>query len=377
MKILSIELENFRNYQNQKIFFNEDKNLIIGKNAQGKTNLLEAIYLLCLTKSFRTEFEKEAISFSNETFIIKGKFELDSGVIKRVVLLYSKNEGRQLSVNRKRITRVSEFIGSLPVVISSPEEYNLTIGPPTARRRFIDILISQINKRYISVLIEYQKVLKNRNALLFNWKQAGKRDTAVFEVWNDRLISLGSEIIGIRGQFSKHLSDKLKKIYLTLISNNEELEFYYQPNVDVGQSENIEEKFRSRLEQVFGREQQRGITLIGPHRDDFVFKINRNDIKKYGSRGQHKTVLIALAIAECQLIEERSNEKPIILIDDLFSELDGEREQKIIHSIEKLGQIFITATDLRTQKPANFSDRYISINEGIAEEKYFSPDNDL
>lgn len=368
MKINSIELNDFRNYEKQKISFNAVKNIIVGKNAQGKTNLLEAIYLLCLSKSFRTSYEKEAIKFASDQFILKGEFELDSGITKKVVLLCSQNNGKQLSVNRKRINRVSEFIGSLPIVISSPEEYNLTNGPPAERRKFVDILLSQINRKYINHLMEYQKIIKHKNALLLKWKQTGKRDKTVIDAWNDRLIIIGSKIIEIRNQFSKLLSDKLAKIYSALILNNETLAFFYQPNIEVKNSDNIEEKFADKLNQICSKEFQRGISLIGPHRDDFVFRINDSDIKKFGSRGQHKTVLISLAIAEYQLIEELTQEKPIILIDDLYSELDREREEKIIAAVEKMGQIFITATEAHKNSHKNFPNEYFIINEGKAQE---------
>jgi len=369
MKIKSIELTNFRNYQNEKVIFGSEKNFFLGRNAQGKTNLLEAIFLLCLSKSFRTAHEKEAISFSQDQFIIKGEFESDSGINRKVVFLCSKNSGKELSVNRKRINRISEFIGNIPVIISSPDEYSLTTGPPTGRRRFIDILLSQIDKKYIHILLEYQRIIKQKNKILQNWKLTGKKNFELIDPWNEQLVKVGSKIIELRNKFSIQLSEKLKKIHSDFVINDEKLEFSYRPNLDYPELENISLFFNNKLKQSFTSELQRGISLVGPHRDDFIFKINKKNLKKFGSRGQHKTVLISLAIAEYQIIEELAAEKPIVLIDDLYSELDQTREKKIIQALEKMGQIFISSTELNDNYIAGSPNKYFNIQNGSANEQ--------
>jgi len=369
MKLISIELNDFRNYQHEKINFGPHKNLFIGNNAQGKTNLLEAIYLICLSKSFRTAHEKEAIQFTKKQFVIRGEFELDNGNPRKVVLVCSRDKGKELSVNRKRITRVSEFIGTLPVIISSPEDYDLTIGPPPKRRRFVDILLSQINKKYIHLIIEYQRILKQKNAILLKWKLNGKGNDKILNPWNEQLIDTGSKIIEFRHQFSEQLSKKLEKIYLQLISDKEKLHFFYQPNLCYQNLSDIKTQFEDKLYQIYGKEIQRGVSLIGPHRDDYLFKINGKDVKKFGSRGQHKSVLIALAITEYHLIKNISRESPIILIDDLYSELDSEREYKIVDSLEALGQIFITATEIRHEDNNSLKVKKFFIENGIVREE--------
>ncbi len=347
MKILSLELTNFRNYEQQTVQFEKKRNFFIGKNAQGKTNLLEAIYLLCLTKSFRTRHDKEAISFSQHQFILKGNFELENGSSKKIVLTCSRTEGKQLSVNRKRVTRISDFIGELPVVISSPDEYEITIGPPPERRKFFDILISQIDRRYLHYLMEYYRVIKQKSSILQQWKQTRQIDQKIIDPWNDRLAEIGAKIIQRRHNFSNELSQHLNQIYASLTHSSEKLEISYQSNLAYQELDDIQTFFRQELSQSLTREIQRGLCLIGPHRDDFVFKINDKELKKYGSRGQHKTVLIALALAQFDLIFSLKQEKPIILIDDLFSELDNEREELILKKLKEKGQIFLTGTGIR------------------------------
>ncbi|HDQ00702.1 MAG TPA: DNA replication/repair protein RecF [bacterium] len=367
MKLISIELSDFRNYDKQEIIFSPNKNFIIGKNAQGKTNLLESIYLLCLSKSFRTSKEKEAIAFSKEQFIIKGVFELDIGIHQKVVLICSKSNGKQISVNRKSVSRMADFIGSLPVVISSPEEYELTNGPPPHRRRLVDILLSQINKRYIHSLIEYQRIIKQKSAILQKGKLHGKINIKEIEPWNERLIEVGAKIIEQRDIFSKELSTILTSVYSNLIINGEKLEFYYQPDLEYENIDDIKEKIATKLNQLLKKEQQRGICLVGPHRDDYIFKINGKNLKKFGSRGQHKTVLISLAIAEYQLIKNILNTEPILLIDDLYSELDSDREQKITQTIDQLGQVFITSTVANQQNMSDNKNICFTVNNGIVQ----------
>jgi DNA replication and repair protein RecF len=349
MKLISLEMTDFRNYGQTHINFDFHKNFIVGNNAQGKSNILEAIYLSCLSKSFRTSREKEAIAFSKQNFLIKAEFKFDNENKQKVILLCSHNNGKEISINRKRISRISEFIGNFPVVLSSPDEYNLTTGPPPERRKFIDILLSQISKKYIHFLIEYFRILKQKNAILLNWKLTGKQNQTELEPWNERLVQIGSKIIDFRNKFLQQLSINIRDIYSKLVLNDEQLDFTYQPNVEFNSSEEIEQCFATKLLQISNKELQRGTSLAGPHRDDFIFKINGHDLKKFGSRGQHKTVLISLAAAEYELIKNLTEETPILLIDDLYSELDKNRENNILNLIEGFGQVFITSTEIHNQ----------------------------
>jgi DNA replication and repair protein RecF len=365
MKLNSLELSDFRNYSNLNIEFGAQKNFLIGNNAQGKTNLLEAIYLLCISKSFRTRFEKEAIQFSKQSFIIKGDFFIDDGNLHKLIFQCSSDKGKEISLDRKRLNKSSELIGRFPIVISSPDEYSLTLGPPQERRRFVDILLSQIHKKYFFNLQEYHRTLQQRNVLLNEWRRADRKKLALIDPWNQQLIEAGSQIIQYRVHFSKLLSEQVGKIYSDLVVNNEDLSFDYKPNISFNNIEDIKLSFEKRVTQLIDKEIYLGTSLSGPHRDDFIFKINNQEIKKYGSRGQHKTVLLSLAFAEFDLIKEHRKEIPIILIDDLYSEIDRDRERKIAEKLDSMGQVFITSTDNRNEGFSNAIDRSFLIDDGI------------
>ena len=364
MIINSIELNDFRNYENVSIEFGERKNFLIGNNAQGKTNILEAIYLLCLSRSFRTNYEKETIRFSTPHCTVKGVFNLDSGNVQTIIFHCSHEKGKQITVNRKRLNRASELIGNFPVVLSSPDEYVLTVGPPSGRRKFVDILLSQIYKKYFSYLQDYHRVVQQRNTILSNWKISGVKNHSIIDPWDQRLVEIGSKIIEYRNQFTISFSEILKNIYSELVINKEELTLNYKPNI-FSNINDIQTFFLDRLKQTRQKEMQRGTSLTGPHRDDFIFNIDGQELRKFGSRGQHKTVLISLAIAQFILIKEKTGEVPIILIDDLYSEIDSERETKIIESLDKMGQVFITSTESHNKmNMKNSSDRYYLIEDG-------------
>jgi len=344
MVLKQLELLNFRNFEHVVVAFGDFKNFLIGKNAQGKTNILEAIYILCLSKSFRTNIDQEAIRFSEDHYIIKGNFETDSGNRKEIAITYSIKHGKIIVINHKRLHSTSELIGDFPVVLSSPDEYIITSGPPINRRKFIDILLSQLNKQYFLNLIDYNRILQQRNKVLLSWKTANHIAPSIIEPWNENLIRSGSKIIEYRHHFSLLFSDRLTRIYSDLSDEDEKLTFEYKTNIMGENEKEINNCFREKLAEVCYQEQKRGISLIGPHRDDFEIKINGKDVRKYGSRGQHKTVLIALALAQFQILKEKLGETPLMLIDDLYSEIDDHRRNRILDSLAEIKQVFITAT---------------------------------
>jgi len=365
MILISLELTDFRNYDNLSIEFGDKKNFLIGNNAQGKTNILEAIYLLCLSRSFRTNYEKDAIRFSAPHYTIKGIFKLNTGNVHTIIFHCSQEKGKQITINRKRLSRASELIGNFPVVLSSPDEYVLTVGPPPGRRKFVDILLSQIYKKYFSYLQDYHRIVQQRNTILSNWKISGVKSASIIDPWDQRLVEIGSKIIEYRNQFTVSFSDILKNIYSGLVIKREELTLSYRPNIFSNNTDAIQTFFLDRLKQTRQKEIQRGTSLTGPHRDDFVFNINGQELRKFGSRGQHKTVLLSLAIAQFDLIKEKTQEVPVILIDDLYSEIDSEREVKIIESLNKMGQVFITTTQSHNKMNIKSnSDSYYLIEDG-------------
>ncbi|MBN1154474.1 DNA replication/repair protein RecF [candidate division KSB1 bacterium] len=344
MILSSVELNNFRNYEREIFEFDSSRNVILGKNAQGKSNLLEAIYLLCLTRSFRTRKERETIKFNKTFASIAGKFVLDNGQEKNIVYYFTPDKGKQVSVNRKRVEKLSEIIGNFPVVISSPEAYNLTSGAPADRRKFLDILLSQISNQYILNLQEYNKIIKQRNAILNKYSHNRSKIISLIQPWDEYLIEKGSWLIRFRDSFLKTFNVKLRDVHSMISVPDETIKLTYQSTVDFENSDDVKPNFRKKLEAMKKIEIEQGNTIIGPHRDDILFFINDKELRKYGSRGQHKTVLIAIMISEFQLIIEKIHETPIILIDDLFSEIDHTREDKILSYILDLGQNFISTT---------------------------------
>ena len=319
MILSTLELDFFRNYLHESVHFNSKRNIISGKNAHGKTNLLEAIYLLCISRSFRTRHERETINFNDNFCTVRGEFCLDNGSIKKVVFNFTRDEGKKVTIDRKKVNKLSNYIGQFPIVLSSPEEYNLTSGPPSERRRFINILLSQISIKYIHNLQDYYRTVKQRNRILSDRKLSNYQLQKTLESWDESLIVKGSYVILERLLFTEKFNDLLKDVYSKLTESNEVLEFKYNYNVNKFSLVEINEQYRKKLNSVKKAEFKQGVTLIGPHRDDFYFLINGKDLRKFGSRGQHKTVLIALTIAEFKLIKEEINETPIIIVDDLFS----------------------------------------------------------
>jgi DNA replication and repair protein RecF len=366
MQLLSIELNNIRNYNQCSISFNKNQNIISGNNAQGKSNLLEAIYLLCISRSFRTHYEKEIIQFQKNFCTIIGKFSLDNGFIKTVCYAYSNEEGKNIAVDRKRVNKLSEHIGQFPIVLSSPEEYNLTSGPPAERRKYIDIVLSQIRLKYLHYLQDYQRILKQRNTLLADWKN---NIESVLEPWDEELTHIGSQIIVERFNFLERFTILVKEAYKKLTQLDENIDIVYQSICKPSELVTINYLFKKKLHELKRLEQVRKTTLIGPHRDDFIFYINGKELRKYGSRGQHKTFLIALMVAEYQIIKEAIAETPIIIIDDLFSEIDSIREKQIMNHLLGLGQKFITTTyDLNTLKREPFANTdYFQVKNGTIE----------
>lgn len=363
MKLASLELTDFRNYRSAWIDCAPGMNFIIGRNAQGKSNLLEAIYLLCFSKSFRTRHDKEAITFQQPFFLIKGNFESEHGNIRRLVFKCDHRSGKEILIDRKRIQKTSELLGKFPVVISSPDEYAVTVGPPPERRKLVDILLSQLHQKYFSSLQEYHRILQQRNAILSSWKSSGAITAAVLEPWNQRLLEIGAQIMRYRFEFSDQFLDLLGQIYAKLIQSEEKLIFRYKSNVEFDRIDEVMARFEQSIEQSLKAELRSGISLVGPHRDDFIFEINGNELKKYGSRGQHKTVLIALAIAEAQMLQAQLGEQPIVLIDDLFSEIDNDRAVKIIDHLRQAGQVFITATQIPVMIAATQT-KYFKVENG-------------
>ncbi len=342
MYLKKLELLNFRNYEKAKLEFNPGCNIFYGDNAQGKTNIIEAIFLLCFSKGFRTQSEREIIQFNKAFARIEGHFVFDRHIEQKVIFLYSESEGKSIYLEEKKITRYSVLIGKFPVVLLSPDDYNIISGGPDGRRRLFDMLLSQEDATYLNTLQQYNRILKQRNKILLDFIRQKQYNAAILEPWNKNLIEYGSFVIKFRQAFVSEFCPLLARIYKELNFANESIDFSYRPSIPFQDEKDIQTIFTSILNHNLKYELKRGITLKGPHRDDYDFKIDNNALKTYGSRGQHKSLLVALKLAEFYYLKKKREETPIILLDDLFSDLDRNRERTILAILQNTGQTFVT-----------------------------------
>lgn len=337
MIVKKLELKNYRNYTDETFNFHEGTNIIYGDNAQGKTNALEALYVFALGKSFRTPQDKELIKFGGIFTKISLTYQdrIRENVIEITVL---KDRKKQIKVNGAVIRKLSELIGRINIVLFSPSELNLVKGGPQLRRRFLDIAISQLRPAYYHLLDRYAKTLEQRNSLLKKIKYNNFSADTLF-VWNEKLAQYGAEIIKYRLKYAEEISNFAKKIHYEIC--NDDFEVLYKPRCKT------KEELMQRLSEDYLKEVEQGFTLFGPHRDDILLNISGSDAKSYGSQGQQRTAVLALKLAQAELIYSEIGERPILLLDDIMSELDLKRRAYLSEKITS-GQAVITCTDAET-----------------------------
>ncbi len=349
MKFRDVQLQTFRNHVATKLKCAPGRNVFFGNNGEGKTNILEAISYLCLTKSFYASSDSTAVQFGESGFAVSANAVSDIDVSYRIDVSYIKEaKEKRIAINNGIIDDKPSVIGMFPVVVLSPENANVTSGTPADRRRFIDVVISQSNKTYLQDLIEYRRILRQRNRVLFEAKAGQRVSQDLLEPWNENLIKRGSQISQRRAQFVREFSPYLVDAYTTIAGSEEQPSIVYDSSIKfdpLRSPEQIQSVFRRELEEQRVEEQKLGTTLVGPHKDELVFEINGLGIKAFASQGQHKTFLVALKIAEFYFLRERCQETPVLLLDDVFSELDEPRSEKLLTLTANLGQTFITATD--------------------------------
>jgi len=344
MYLKKLVINNFRNIKYFDLEFQSSRIFFFGNNAQGKTNIIESIYTLCLTKSFRTRDESELVMFGEDGFTIEGTFLDEIRISRRIVVLYQLTSGKKIHLDGKPLPQFSKLVGLFPVVILSSEDHTVTIGPPSQRRRFFNILLSQISSIYLEALKDYERILRQRNQVLNNIGMGDRKANDQLEVWNKQLVKTGSVIIKSREKIVKEINPILNEYYQKLTSKKNQLQIVYEPNVRKTEDEDIEKQFMSMLTAFMTKEIYQGKTLIGPHRDEFVFSINNKNLRKYGSRGEHKSVLVSLKTAEAHLLKKKTETEPILLLDDLYSELDRERAKRALDLFPAQSQTFITGT---------------------------------
>ena len=334
MYVESIELENYRNYRNVKVEFGRNTNILYGNNAQGKTNILESIYMAATTKSHRGSKDRDIIRIGEDESHIR-LFVNKQDISHRIDMHLRKNKNKGVAIDGIPIRRAIELYGLLNVIFFSPEDLTIIKNGPAERRRFMDLELCQISRLYYQNLSSYNKILNQRNNLL---KQIyyNKNLMDTLDVWNTQLVDSGVRIIKERRNFIEMMNEIIGDIHSHLTSGREKLEIIYECNVD-------EDSFEKALQEKLETDLRYSSTQSGPHRDDISFLINGIDARKYGSQGQQRTVALSLKMAEIKLVKKIINDNPILLLDDVMSELDTSRRDALIEEIKNI-QTIITCT---------------------------------
>lgn len=350
MILRKLRLLNFRNYAQLELSFSPTLNFFCGANAQGKSNLLEAVHCLSLTRSFRTSVDQELLQFGAATGEVAGEYVDPLGTEHLLTIVYRREQAKQISLDRKRLNSHAALVGKFPLVLFSPESHRITAGAPAERRRFMDVLLSQGSQVYLADLQEYSRILRQRNALLAQlYKSAAHTATCTLTAWDESLAVYGCKIIQARHQFVQENANLLQQAYAHIAASSHLLQLAYRSQFDTLRiDEMTPQQFLARLGEYRGREKQRGQTLVGPHRDDLELSINGADLRRYGSRGEHKSAIMALKMLETEYLKKKLNTAPIILLDDLISELDETRARQCVQFFAGRGQLFISAVSYRT-----------------------------
>ena len=336
MIIKSIELTNFRNYESLNLEFDKGTNILYGDNAQGKTNVLEAIYLSSITKSHKGSKDQDIIKFGENESHIRTYLEKDGDTYK-VDMHLRKSGSKVIAVNGQKLKKAAGLLGLLNVVFFSPEDLSIIKNGPSERRRFIDMELCQLDSFYLYNLNNYNKIVNQRNKLLKDiYTNYSLKET--LDIWDSQLISYGSKIIERRVSFINQLNEIIYDIHKKLSGDKEEILIKYEPNVLI-------EEFETKLKQSQEKDIKLKMTTVGPHRDDICIDVNGIDIRKFGSQGQQRTAALSLKLSEIELVKKITKDTPVLLLDDVLSELDSNRQKYLLDSIGNI-QTIITCTGL-------------------------------
>lgn len=347
MYINHLKLRHYRNYESVNLHFENKVNVIIGENAQGKTNLMESMFVLALAKSYRTSNDKELIRFEEEYAKIEGEITKRNYNLNLQLVISKK--GKKAKVNGLEQQRLSQYIGGMNVVMFAPEDLNLVKGSPQMRRKFIDMEIGQISPVYLHDLNTYQKLLIQRNHYLKKIQLTKKTDEALLDILTIQLCEAAAKVCKKRFEFIQLLQQWAQPIHTGISRELEVLEIIYTPSVDVSEDmelSKIIEMYYESYQKTKDRDIQRGVTTIGPHRDDLVFYVNGRNVQTYGSQGQQRTTALSVKLAEIELIKSEVEEYPILLLDDVLSELDDHRQSHLLSTIQDKVQTFVTTTSV-------------------------------
>lgn len=360
MIIESVSLSNFRNYEHMELKFDRETNILFGDNAQGKTNILESLYVSGTTKSHKGSKDKEMIQFGQEEAHIRTvvkKNEMDY----EIDLHLKRSRSKGIAINKLPIKKASELFGILNIVFFSPEDLNIIKNGPAERRRFLDFELCQLDKIYLYNLTKYNKVLMQRNKLL---KEIVFRPDLLetLPVWDEQLILYGKKIIKRRSEFIRELNEIISDIHKKISGGKEQLVLSYEPDVKDSEME-------SELRYAKAKDLKFCSTSVGPHRDDMSFQVNDTDIRKYGSQGQQRTSALSLKLSEIELVKKVIHDTPVLLLDDVLSELDSNRQNYLLNSIHDI-QTIITCTGLDEFVKNRFQiNKVFQVKEGTVKEK--------
>lgn len=349
MQIQSLHLQGYRNHQDTMVELAPHINLITGPNGAGKTSLIDAIHYLCMSRSFVSASDQYIANSDQKYFMISGYFKGNIRSQFKIGCNYSRGEGKKVFVNDSPLDRFSDLIGQVPVVVLSPHDLKLTSEGPAERRQFIDSMISQISKPYLKLLITYRKIRRQRNRLLQEFRGPLSQLAQLLEPWNVQLCKTGSAIIKKRADVLDQFQKYLLMQYQTITGLTLRPSLTYQTITEQTDSvEQIEQEYARLLEENFEKEAEREITLIGPHRDEIVFFLDDMELRKFGSQGQHRLFSMSLKMAQLFYYTDELEDLPIMLLDDLFGNLDQKKTNTILETLNRhSGQTFITsATEL-------------------------------
>lgn len=359
MIIKSLELMNFRNYEFLDLKFCEGTNILYGDNAQGKTNVLEAIYLSATTKSHKGSKDRDIVSFNKEESHIRTYLDKE-GIEYKVDMHLRKSKSKGIAVDGQKIKKAADLLGLLNVVFFSPEDLSIIKNGPSERRRFVDMELCQLDNFYLYNLNHYNKIVNQRNKLLKDmYFNPQLKET--LNIWDSQLVSFGSKIIERRRIFTEQLNEIIYEIHKKLSGGKEELIIKYEPDVKI-------EDFESRMKSSQEKDIKSKQTSVGPHRDDFCFMVGNIDIRKFGSQGQQRTAALSLKLSEIELVKKIAKDTPVLLLDDVLSELDSSRQNYLLSSIGNI-QTIITCTGLDEFVNNRFEiDKVFKVVEGTVTE---------
>ncbi len=334
MWVEKLKINNFRNYNCEEINLKKGINIFYGENAQGKTNIIEAIYLCAMGKSFRTNRDKEMIKLGSENALVEVNYQKEDRDGKVKIILENK---KSIFLNGIKIKKLSELISNINIVIFTPDDINILKGGPQNRRKFLDMMIGQLKPNYIFLLNNYLKTLEQRNVYLRQIKDEGKSEE-LLDIWDEKLADFANKVYLYRKEFIQKISKHLKNTHKEITNNREEISIEY-----LSECEDLD-SFKNKLKERRRLDIFKGYTTKGIHRDDFVIYINGKQVNIYGSQGQHRTAVLSLKLAELAVVKAEIDEYPILLLDDFMSELDENRIHNFLEKIDDI-QVIITCTD--------------------------------